>query len=113
MDDRCPDSHMFEIDAETGFSSSELNIPQGAMFDGALDPEIIIGDLKRSLDRNLDRQTPPFPENGFTLNVAVRYDNLFDSQLSGNSVTRYLCDNCIKIVSFLKQDSIIMINYID
>ena len=75
---------MFEVDAESGFSTSEMKMPVG-MVDEVKWPEIS-GDQKESQER-ADRV---FPANGFTLNLAIRYDELFSAQFPGQEITRYL-----------------------
>ena len=78
---------MFEVDAKSGFSTSERKMPVG-MVDEVLWPEIS-GDQKKIQNNHTDRQTPPFPENGFKLNLAIRYDNLFAAQFPGTEEIRY------------------------
>ena len=74
---------MFEVDAESGFSTSERKMPVG-MVDEVKWPEIS-GRQKGSKQR-VNRA---FPANGFTLNLAIRYDNLFAAQFSGQETTKY------------------------
>jgi len=81
-DSRCPDAAMFEVDTKSGISTSERKMPVD-MVDEVMWPEIL-GDQKRSQNND----TPPFPENGFKLNLAIRYDNLFAAQFPGTEEIR-------------------------
>ena len=58
------------------------------MVDEVFWPEIL-GDQKRIKNNSTDRQTPPFPENGFKLNLAIRYDKLFSAKFPGTEKIRY------------------------
>ena len=58
------------------------------MVDEVIWPEIL-GDQKRIRNNSIDRQTPPFPENGFKLNLAIRYDKLFSAKFPGTEKIRY------------------------
>ena len=58
------------------------------MVDEVFWPEIL-GDQKRIRNNSTDRQTPPFPENGFKLNLAIRYDKLFAAKFPGTEKIRY------------------------
>ena len=59
------------------------------MVDEVIWPEIL-GDQKRIRNNSIDRQTPPFPENGFKLNLAIRYDKLFSAKFPGTEKIRYV-----------------------
>jgi hypothetical protein len=74
---------MFEVNAKSGFSTPERKMPVG-MVNEVMWPEIL-GNQKRS--QNTD--TSPFPENGFKLNLAIRYDKLFSDQFPGTEEIRY------------------------
>jgi len=76
-DSRCPGMAMFEVDAESGFSTSEVKMPVGTV-DTVKWPEIS-GDQEESKGRE-DRA---FPANGFTLKLAIRYDTLFATAFPG------------------------------
>ena len=78
---------MFEVDAESGFSTSEIKMPVG-MVDEVLWPEISeeIFFRKNKIEHSQHRT---FPANGFTLNLAIRYDNLFAAQFPGQETTKY------------------------
>ena len=75
---------MFEVDAESGFSTSEMKMPVG-MVDEVKWPEI-----SRDQKESQERADRAFPSNGFTLNLAIRYDELFSAQFPGQEITRYL-----------------------
>ena len=79
---------MFEVDAKRGFSTFERKMTED-MFDEVFWPEIL-GDQKRIRNNSIDRQTPPFPENGFKLNLAIRYDKLFSAKFPGTEKIRYV-----------------------
>ena len=82
---------MFEVDADSGFSISErkkrMKMPVG-MVDEVKWPEIS-KDQKRIQNNETDRQTPSIPENGFKLNLAIRYDSLFAAKFPGTEEKRY------------------------
>ena len=84
MDSRCPDMAMFEVDAETGFSTSEMNNWPAGMVDEVKWPEI-----SEDREESQDREDRTFPANGFELNLAIRYDNLFAAQFPGQETTKY------------------------
>ena len=84
MDSRCPDMAMFEVDAETGFSTSEMNNWPSGMVDEVKWPEI-----SEDREESQDRKDRTFPANGFELNLAIRYDNLFAAQFPGQETTKY------------------------
>ena len=79
---------MFEVDAKKGFSTSERKMPEG-MVDEVFWPEIS-KDQKRIQNNETDRQTPSIPENGFKLNLAIRYDHLFAAKFPGTEEKRYI-----------------------
>jgi len=81
-DSRCPDMAMFEVDAESGFSTSEMKMPVG-MVDEVKWPEI-----SKDREESQDREDREFPANGFTLKLAIRYDTLFAAQFPGVEETR-------------------------
>ena len=58
------------------------------MVDEVFWPEIL-RDQKRIRNNSTDRQTPPFPENGFKLKLAIRYDRLFSAKFPGTEKIRY------------------------
>ena len=74
---------MFEVDAGSGFSTSELKMPVG-MVDEVKWPEI-----SDDLEESQDREDRAFPANGFELKLAIRYDNLFAAQFPGQETTKY------------------------
>ena len=74
---------MFEVDAETGFSTSEMTMPVG-MVDEVRWPEI-----SEDREESQDRKDRTFPANGFELKLAIRYDNLFAAQFPGQETTKY------------------------
>ena len=74
---------MFEVDAETGFSTSEMTMPVG-MVDEVRWPEI-----SEDREKIQGREDRTFPANGFELNLAIRYDNLFAAQFPGQETTKY------------------------
>ena len=74
---------MFEVDAESGFSTSEMKMPVG-MVDEVKWPEI-----SEDREESQDREDRTFPANGFELNLAIRYDNLFAAQFPGQETTKY------------------------
>ena len=108
MDSKCPDMAMFEVDAESGFSNSELIMPVG-MVDEVKWPEIsesgfstseikmpvgMVGEVKwpeisQDREESQVREDRTFPANGFELNLAIRYDNLFAAQFPGQETTKY------------------------
>ena len=75
---------MFEVDAGSGFSTSELKMPVG-MVDEVKWPEIL-KDNKESQNRYIGA----YPANGFKLKVGIRYDNAFSIQFQGQETTMYL-----------------------
>jgi hypothetical protein len=75
---------MFEVDAESGFSNSELIMPVG-MVDEVKWPEIL-KDRKESQNREIRA----YPKNGFKLKLAIRYDNSFSLQFPGQEKIKYL-----------------------
>ena len=75
---------MFEVDAESGFSTSEMKMPVG-MVDEVMWPEI-----SKDPEESQDREDRAFPANGFTLKLAIRYDTLFEAQFPGVEETKYL-----------------------
>ena len=75
---------MFEVDAGSGFSTSELKMPVG-MVDEVKWPEIL-KDNKESQNRYIGA----YPANGFKLKVGIRYDNAFSIQFQGQEETVYL-----------------------
>ena len=74
---------MFEVDAETGFSTSELTMPVGMV------GEVKWPEISEDREESQDREDRTFPSNGFTLNLAIRYDNLFAAQFPGQETTKY------------------------
>ena len=83
MDSRSPDMAMFEVDAESGFSTSEMKWPV-RMVDEVKWPEI-----SDDREESQDREDRTFPANGFELKLAIRYDNLFAAQFPGQETTKY------------------------
>ena len=83
---------MFEVDAESGFSTSEIKMPVG-MVDEVKWPEIS-KDRKESQDRK-DRA---YPGNGFKLKLSIRYDNLFASQFCTTS--SIICETMYLLIFF-------------
>ena len=75
---------MFEVDAESGFSTSEIKMP-GGMVDEVKWPEI-----SKDRKESQDREDRAYPANGFTLKLSFRYDNLFKFQFPGQERTKYL-----------------------
>ena len=75
---------MFEVDAESGISTSGMKMPVG-MVDEVKLPEISW--LQKESHQRAERA---FPANGFKLNLAIRYDNLFAAQFAGQETTKYL-----------------------
>ena len=75
---------MFEVDAESGFSTSEIKMP-GGMVDEVKWPEIL-KDRKESQNREIRA----YPKNGFKLKLAIRYDNSFSLQFPGQEKIKYL-----------------------
>ena len=75
---------MFEVDAESGFSTSEMKMPAG-MVDEVKWPEI-----SGNREESKDREDRAFPANGFTLKLAIRYDTLFAAEFPGVEETKYL-----------------------
>ena len=84
MDSRSPDMAMFEVDAESGFSTSEMKWPV-RMVDEVKWPEIL-KDHKESQNKYIGA----YPANGFKLKVGIRYDNAFSIQFQGQETTMYL-----------------------
>ena len=83
MDSRSPDMAMFEVDAESGFSTSEMKWPV-RMVDEVKWPEI-----SDDREESQHREDRAFPANGFELNLAIRYDNLFAAQFPDQKITKY------------------------
>ena len=75
---------IFEVDAGSGFSTSELKMPVG-MVDEVKWPEIL-KDHKESQNKYIGA----YPANGFKLKVGIRYDNAFSIQFQGQETTMYL-----------------------
>ena len=75
---------MFEVDAESGFSTSDIKMPVGS-HDTVKWPEI-----SKDREESQERADRAFPANGFMLNLAIRYDKLFSAQFPGQEITRYL-----------------------
>ena len=71
---------MFEVDAESGFSTSEIKMPRG-MVDKVKWPEI-----SKDRKESRDREDRAYPANGFTLKLSIRYDNLFSHQFNPSSI---------------------------
>ena len=88
MDSRCPGMTMFEANAVSGISTAEfLGYGDGEAVDEYKDPQVDSSD-RSSKNKGSDRQTQPFPANGFKLNVAVRYDTLFAQQFPSSTVAK-------------------------
>ena len=75
---------MFEVDAESGFSTSDIKMPVGS-HDTVKWPEI-----SKDREESQDREDRAFPANGFTLKLAIRYDTLFAAAFPGVEETKYL-----------------------
>ena len=71
---------MFEVDAESGFSTSELKMPVGRV-DEVMRP-VISKDHKESQNR----ENRAYPAHGFKLKVALRYDNSFSLKFNPDSI---------------------------
>jgi len=81
-DSRCPGMAMFEVDAESGFSTSDIKMPVGS-HDTVKWPEI-----SKDREESQDREDRAFPANGFTLKLAIRYDTLFAAAFPGVEETK-------------------------
>ena len=73
---------MFEVDAGSGFSTSELKMPVGTV-DEVKWPEIL-------KDHKKSQNIGAYPANGFKLKLGFRYDNAFSIQFQGQEKTVYL-----------------------
>ena len=91
MDSRCPGMTMFEANAVTGISTAQF---VGYGYDGEAHDDYIDVSLDvdssdwSSKNESSDRQTQPFPANGYKLNVAVRYDTLFAQNFPSSAVAK-------------------------
>ena len=87
-DPRCPGMTMFEVNAVAGISTAPFfgYGGDGEQVDGFREPHVDSGLLPKN--NGSDRQTPPFPANGFKLNVAVRYDTLFAQNFPSSTVAK-------------------------
>ena len=91
MDSRCPDMTMFEANAVSGIDTAAFfgGSGNGQEVDEYKVPHIDFSDLPPK-NNGSDRQTPPYPANGFKLNVAVRYDTLFAQKFPSSTVAKYI-----------------------
>ena len=89
MDSRCPGMTMFEANAVAGISTAAFfgGGGDGEEVDEYKDPHVDSSDMPPK-NNGSDRQTPPFPANGFKLNVAVRYDTLFAQKFPSSTVAK-------------------------
>ena len=89
MDSRCPGMTMFEANAVTGISTAEFF---GYGYDGETHDDYRVPHVDSSdwpsKNESSDRQTQPFPANGYELNVAVRYDTLFAQKFPSSTVAK-------------------------
>ena len=89
MDSRCPGMTMFEANAVTGISTAPF-VGYGndrESHDDYIDVNVD-SSIWSSKNESSDRQTPPFPANGYELNVAVRYDTLFAQNFPSSTVAK-------------------------
>ena len=75
---------MFEVDAGSGFSTSELKMPVG-MVDEVKWPEI-----SKDQKESQNRYSGAYPANGFKLKLGFRYDNAFSNKFPGQETKRSL-----------------------
>ena len=89
MDSRCPGMTMFEANAVIGISTAQFVDYgyNGEAHDDYLDPHVDSSD-QPSKNESSDRQTQPFPANGYKLSVAVRYDSLFAQNFPSSTVAK-------------------------
>lgn len=80
---------MFEANAVTGISTAHFfgHGYNGEAHDDYIYPPVDSSDWS-SENESSDRQTQPFPANGFKLNVAVRYDTLFAQNFPTSTVAK-------------------------
>ena len=85
-DSRCPGMTMFEVNAVAGISTAPFfgNGEDGEQVDSFRETHVDSG----LPQKNKTTKSPPYPANGFNLNVAVRYDSLFASNFPSNTVQR-------------------------
>ena len=79
---------MFEANAVAGISTAPFfgNGGDGEQVDSFREPHVDSGLPPKT--NGSDRQIPPFPANGFKLNVAVRYDTLFAQNFPSSTVPK-------------------------
>ena len=79
---------MFEANAVAGISTAPFfgNSGDGEQVDSFREPHV--DSSLPPKNNGSDRQSPPFPANGFKLNVAVRYDTLFAQNFPSSTVAK-------------------------
>ena len=85
-DPRCPGMTMFEANAVAGISTAPFfgNGGDGEQVDSFREPHVDSG----LPPKNKTTKSPPYPTDGFKLNVAVRYDSLFASNFPSSAVAK-------------------------
>ena len=88
MDSRCPGMTMFEVNAIAGISTAPFfgNGGDEEQVDSFREPHVDSGLPPKNNGSN--RQSPPYPADGFKLNVAVRYDTLFAQNFPSSTVAK-------------------------
>jgi len=86
MDERSPVAKMFKVNLGNGVATAEFNTyrPNEAVMK-MLFPHENEESLEYQKTNVTMRQTPPFPTNGFSLNLALRYDNEFANEFGAAS----------------------------
>ena len=69
--------YLFEVNADIGISTSEMNEPKNITDEVAIPPPELMPRPKKDV-KGIDRQTPPSTD--FRLNLAVHYDTDFLNQ---------------------------------
>ena len=87
MDSRCPGMTMFEANAVTGISTAPF-VGYGNDRESHDDYRDVDFSDWSSKNESSNRQTQPFPANGYELNVAVRYDTLFAQNFPSSTVAK-------------------------
>ena len=94
VDRRCPDMHMFEVNTGTGISNAKFN----SHLDNESVMEMKYTDFYNRSSRTAQyrksvvkmRQSPPFPTNGFNMNLAIRYSNEFANAFGNAAENTYV-----------------------
>ena len=88
-DSRCPGMTLFEVNAVAGISTAPFfgNGGDGEQVDSFIEPPADF-DLPPKNNGSKGLKSPPYPDDGFKLNVAVRYDTLFASKFPSSTVAK-------------------------